>query len=320
MAQTRFPKEHVGLAARLTLSVALIAGLGHYIGSTKIVEQMLQANWEVLLVVIVALASHVLVVAPRWSKILAVLGYPMRVSQLIGSVFLGFLFNQLLPTAVGGDVIRAWRAKELGAPLDLAIHSVLIDRAAGILVVLVGVVLLLPFARASMLPSGSVWIIGALVLLTLVAGAYVLGRVEGITSRIVGGAQRAMAGFNASVGIMLRDPASSLVVLALSVIGQLIVIMATALLARDLQVALPLLDIVVITFFATLAAIVPISVGGWGVREGAMVGMFGLYGVPAESAFAISALFGMSMMLASVPGAFFLLRRRRSKTLGIAER
>ena len=64
----------------------------------------------------------------------------------MGSVFLGFLFNQVLPTAVGGDAYRVWRAKQLGVPLDVGIHSVLLDRAFGVLVVLAGTILLLPFA------------------------------------------------------------------------------------------------------------------------------------------------------------------------------
>ena len=66
----------------------------------------------------------------------------------------------------------------------------------------------------------------------------------------------------------------SLVALA----NQLLPAVAIWLLARELHVMIGPLDIAMITFVATLAATVPISVAGWGVREGALVFLFGLYG------------------------------------------
>ena len=69
------------------------------------------------------------------------------------------------------------------------------------------------------------------------------------------------------------------------------------------------LDIAMITFVATLAATVPISVAGWGVREGALVFLFGLYGIRSDAAFAVSVLYGLSLSLMSVPGLFLIVDR-----------
>jgi uncharacterized membrane protein YbhN (UPF0104 family) len=74
------------------------------------------------------------------------LGCRISWNALLGSVFVGILFNQLLPTAVGGDVLRAWRAKQLGATWETAIHSVLLDRATGVPIALIGAATLLPVA------------------------------------------------------------------------------------------------------------------------------------------------------------------------------
>ena len=62
-----------------------------------------------------------------------------------------------------------------------------------------------------------------------------------------------------------------------------------------------------ISFGAMLAAAIPISLAGWGVREGALVFLFGLYGVPAGTAFAISILFGACLVIASAPGILVLI-------------
>ena len=95
--------------------------------------------------------------------------------------------------------------------------------------------------------------------------------------------------------------------IVLSVIGQFIAAGAIGLLAHELQIQVSPLDAVVVTFGAMLAATIPISIAGWGVREGALVFLFGLYGVPAQSAFAVSILFGFCLILASAPGALVLL-------------
>ena len=73
-------------------------------------------------------------------------------------------------------------------------------------------------------------------------------------------------------------------------------------------ISLPALDLALITFISTLAATVPISIAGWGIREGALVYLFGLYGVRPETAFAVSILFGFALTLSSAPGALFILR------------
>lgn len=51
-----------------------------------------------------------------------------------------------------------------------------------------------------------------------------------------------------------------------------------------------------------LAAVLPISVAGWGVREGAMVVSLGWLNVPADAALAISISIGLLQLLVAVPG------------------
>jgi hypothetical protein len=51
-----------------------------------------------------------------------------------------------------------------------------------------------------------------------------------------------------------------------------------------------------------LISMVPISIAGWGVREGAMVSAFGLVGLRAADALAMSIVFGLIVSLVGVPG------------------
>ena len=50
-------------------------------------------------------------------------------------------------------------------------------------------------------------------------------------------------------------------------------------------------------------ALVPFTVGGWGLRELAMVSLFGNHGLTPERALVFSMYFGLTSIVASLPGA-----------------
>jgi hypothetical protein len=66
----------------------------------------------------------------------------------------------------------------------------------------------------------------------------------------------------------------------------------------------------VIVPIANLSALLPISISGWGVRESAFVLGFGMVGVAAADALALSILFGLLNMLVGVSGGLVWLARR----------
>jgi glycosyltransferase 2 family protein len=59
-------------------------------------------------------------------------------------------------------------------------------------------------------------------------------------------------------------------------------------------------------YLVTVVTLLPLSVGGWGLREGAVVALFGFVGVPSHSALAFSVLFGFAGIAASLPALAFV--------------
>jgi uncharacterized protein (TIRG00374 family) len=302
-------RQRLGLIVRLFFSIALIVGLGYNIGSTDILTQLNAVRWHVVAIAVIVLSSSVLLVTPRWTAILSALGYPLPPTALIRSVFVGFSFNQLLPTGFGGDVMRVLRARQLGVPTDIAVHSVLIDRASGVFISFVGAVALLPWMD-SRVATTVAWIIG----MTALAGIFICLLFWGLkrlrmTSSWLASVQRELDALGSSIQAFTKRPALAVLLLLVALANQLLPAVAIWLLASELHVIVGPLDIAMITFVATLAATVPISVAGWGVREGALVFLFGLYGVRSEVAFAVSVLYGVSLTLMSVPGLFLIIGR-----------
>jgi hypothetical protein len=63
-----------------------------------------------------------------------------------------------------------------------------------------------------------------------------------------------------------------------------------------------------------LATTLPLSIGGWGIREAGMVGMLGMVGIPRAGALVLSVQLGLLSVLMSLPaGVLWLLYRKRAR-------
>jgi uncharacterized protein (TIRG00374 family) len=89
------------------------------------------------------LAANALV-ALRWQLILSFASPSPGPAALLKIVFVGLFFNQVLPTGVGGDAVRAWRCSKLGVGLGAAVKSILLDRAWGYAVLVILYIAVLP--------------------------------------------------------------------------------------------------------------------------------------------------------------------------------
>jgi uncharacterized membrane protein YbhN (UPF0104 family) len=103
-------------------------------------------------------------------------------------------------------------------------------------------------------------------------------------------------------------------VLALSAGIQVILGVVLWTCARSLGVELSWADCFLVLGPALLASAVPVTIGGWGIREGAMAGGLIAIGTSAPDAVATAILFGMTLLAGALPGAaawLWLADRRR---------
>jgi len=105
---------------------------------------------------------------------------------------------------------------------------------------------------------------------------------------------------------------TALPVLSAAVVGQTALAFAVYLISCGLNVDLSLIDCVILMQPIALAVALPISVGGWGVRETAMIGLLGLVGVSSSAALSLSVQLGLLTIVATLPGAAFWLLHREA--------
>lgn len=284
-------------AARLLVSVSLLAFLIHGLDFTHLQGTFQHINIELAGAAALVLTLSPATSLPRWSAILQELKFPLPAATLARALYIGAFFNQMLPSTIGGDVWRVWACRRLGVPLTTATYSVLLDRLAGIIVIMMFLAGTLPWllARIGVEPIHSLGYVA--LALGVAAGmmilAYAIKPVRWL-GPLFGFARAAIA--------VASSPRTLWVMLTTAVAGQLVAVFGMYLLARAIGTSLSLTDCLVTLAPALLIAMVPVSLGGWGVREGAFIAILHYYGIMPAQALALSVLFGMALMGSALLG------------------
>ncbi len=298
--------------AKLAVSVALIAILFRNQNIGSVFTQILRIDPAALGLAIVALALIPPTLALRWSVILRAMATPRDFRTTFPLTMIGQFFNQALPSAVGGDVVRIWLLSKTGIATSAVISGVLIDRILGVLALLVIVTMELPWLLAIF--SGNPFVHGILALLIVCYGGFavslVLDRVPQSLMQF-----RAVRGF-AQISRDLRRTLAAVrftvPALGYGVINQLLSALAAFALATGLGLPIRFAAFLWLMPLANLVQTVPVSIGGWGIREGFFVTALGMTGLAGQGdALALSVLYGLLNVLVSLPGAPIWLMQRR---------
>lgn len=282
----------VALALRLALVAGLLAWIATRIDLAAFGRTLAAADprWLVAAGLVVVL-SHA-TAAWRWHRLLAAAGATWRFGHAASVYAAGVFLGLFLPTGVGGDVYRLARVRNSGAGLLRGAATILIERAIGLLALLVVGVGFVgaeagtrPWAVPLAIAIGA-GVVG-LTILALPGGPAALARgldcVPGPGPRLAGWVREA---FPAEVMDRLRGALPGTLVLSLANHGLLIGV--NVLLALGLGIAVPWTAIAAAVPLVLLAAQLPITPGGIGVREAGYVYFLGRVGLAEEAALAIA--------------------------------
>ncbi len=264
---------------------------------------------RILLAMILQLASNC-VATFRWSLIMARIGFRRPFSFYLKSFFKGAFFNQGLPTSIGGDGIRILDCSREKGTAEDAFYGVFIDRIVGLAGLLLLNICALLFNRRLLPPS--VYYPLLLILVALFSGLillFFLRRFRFITtSRILGYlgrlSERYFQVYSTLGSIALQT--------GLSVLNHLLAMTAFYVLGISIGLDYPIQVYLALVPPVILLTILPISLAGWGVREGAMVGFFLLIGADKSRVLSFSILYGLLALACSLPGLVVYLGERKT--------
>lgn len=248
------------------------------------------------------LQAQIFVLALRWQKLVIRCGAGLPLAQAFRYSMIATFFNQTLPSSVGGDAMRIWLVGKR-ANWRIATYSVLLDRVVGIVALATIVVACLPWTfalirnpvgRSALLMIGLGCIGASLIFVGLASQRLRVLQRWSLTRHLAAAAAIALA--------LLHSPRALIPIFGLSFVIHLLTALAAWSAARAVNADLPLLYSVFLVLPVVLIAVVPISIAGWGVREGAMVAAFGYAGLPPSDGLLVSLLFGAGYLVVGALG------------------
>jgi glycosyltransferase 2 family protein len=234
-------------------------------------------------------------------------------------------FSQTFISFLGGDALRIWRIRRLGLPLAKASSAVVLDRLIGTLVNHAFLLVTLPWFLGSnasdpvkiiLLVLAAAGVAGFALLVWLGSGRGRIGIMALLPARIRAGMVAAFVIEAATLGRDLLSGHRRLAwICALSGFMTMANMLTFVLILSGMGVALPLaLGCALLVPAIMEIAMLPISLAGWGLREGAAVVAFGALGLPADQALGASIAFGLMLAAVSMLGGILWLVDRREMT------
>lgn len=246
--------------------------------------------------------------AVRWQSVLRALGLRERLRALVPLYFAGQFVSNVLPTTIGGDVLRVSRLSKTNGEPETTFASVAIERLTGWfvlpLITFFGLAInpgLRQLGRATLLALAvAIVTLVALVVVLLAANHPRLGGRFSSTE----GWRRFVDAIHRGVTELRRQPLAALSILIAGLVYQVALCLAALMVAAALGFSWLGLTALLAFYPAVLILqVLPIGIAGLGVRESAFVLFLVPLGVPAEKAVALGLVLYVINVVASLFGA-----------------
>jgi uncharacterized membrane protein YbhN (UPF0104 family) len=296
--------------AKVALVVACIAFVIGRVDAAALPSDLMTLGRESWGVLGGLAALHVLALGLRWRAALLQLGERVPLPAVLGDLLVGVTYNSLLPSTVGGDVVRAYRCATRVQRESSALASIALERVIGLLclaaVPLVGLLATLHDAPRTLL---FVSLGASAAFAVAVAGLHLPFQ---LTARVVPTAFPRLAAFARETAEGLRQigPAARGRIAIWSLLYQALVAVSFVVVARALSTPHALRAVLVGVPIALVLAAIPISIGGFGVREGAFVAVLGPLGVTPSHALVMSLFWALEWLLIGVAGGVVIMVTR----------
>lgn len=262
----------------------------------------------------------ILASAWRWGLLLEVQNVQLPFRRLTSSFLIATFFNNFLPSNIGGDVVRVADTALAAGSKTLATTVVLIDRAIGLL----GLVLIAAMGATAGTrladaagPAGPALLWAGFALALLVA-APVLLVPHGLARTLLPlrrfhpeWVDERLSRLTAALARFRKAPGALGGCFAGAVFVQAILVAFYLAIAHSMRIPVSFAELAVVVPVSFILQMLPVSMNGFGVREATFGFYFSRLGLPLESALLVSFTGAALIMLFSLSGAIAYLGRAR---------
>ncbi|RPI03518.1 MAG: TIGR00374 family protein [Calditrichaeota bacterium] len=310
-------KKTVSFYFRFLISIFLIAYVFHKAGLGHLWETVKEAKLNYLLFSVALTPILIWASSWKWQIILRSLGIRLSAGRCFWLYVVGYFFNTVLPTNVGGDVVRAYAVGKSTDRRAEAFSSVFVERITGLSV------LLLMAITAFFLALRQLWNFWLNIALILSVVGYVLILLIVLSPRFMAKMTRSIK-FKAArilleklskfqnATLALKAHRGTLIFSILnSFLFYLLAVLNVYLSSLAFSSSLGLAEAFIITPIVMVITMIPVSIGGIGLAEGAYYFTFARFGIPGAIGLSVALLMRAKALLAGLCGGIYY------STLGI---
>jgi uncharacterized membrane protein YbhN (UPF0104 family) len=287
---------------RLAAGVTVLWFLWRQVGSAPFESGLRAVTWQAVVAAAVLTVLTTVCSAWRWCVVARALDVDIGLPRAVGAYYRSLFLNSVLFGGVVGDVHRAVTHGRRAGDVGRGLRAVAWERLCGQVVqalVTVVVLLVVPSPVGSALP----YVLAGVAAVAVGAALVVRGADRRCRSRL-GQAARAVSA-DLRHALLVRNVWPRLVLASVLVVAGHTVTFVIA--ARVAGSTARLGELAALLMVVQTAMVVPVTVGGWGLREGVAAWAFGAAGLGAATGVSVAILYAVLMLAAVAPGAYLLL-------------
>lgn len=319
-------RPRLGFGIRVVATLAMLVIL-----VTRVHFASLVPHWDIdsvgwLAGALVVTLLGIVLASIRWQRVLSILELKSRITRLVPTYLASLFISNFLPTTIGGDVLRVSRISSENGETPRSFASVVLERLSGWVVLpFITLAALIINPTLLHLPGGGrpMRIAVTVSVLTLALLAIVLG--AGGHPRL-GGRLAANAGWRRFTGAIhlgldrfRQQPLAAAEVLAAGFGYQLAVVAAAFLTGRALGLPVGWTAFMAFMPVVAIVQVLPFpTIGGLGLREGALVLFLAPLGVTQSHAIALGLMvYGINLTVSLLGAPAFAAGRRRAQAVPV---
>jgi uncharacterized protein (TIRG00374 family) len=246
----------------------------------------------------------------RWKKIAKNLNSELSYLIILKIFWIGHFFSQFLPSSIGGDLVRIWMTSKYKISTIKSISVTLCDRFFGFLANLAIPVIayLLIKNPINTYIKNTIYIYILFVLALIVSLVIYKKFLRSFVERFY--FLKKITILTDDLEVLLTKPKTTVNILLHSILIQLGHVVTIYLISLSIGVNLNFIEVSLIAPTVLLVSMLPISYGGWGVREGAMIVGLGFFSIAKECSLSISVIYGFVQIISSAPGLLLWLKSK----------
>lgn len=313
--------SHLRTILKAVLSLGLLGYLIYLADPVKILE-VLDHVWYENGIIYLSIAAglfllSLLVLSFRWQILVSGYGLNIPTRTLFKYYLVGLFFNNFLPTGIGGDVLRIYNLIRSSGDRTISFASVMTERLLGISSTLILALVSILILREEFRSNLVLYLITAMILLVILFFSIAFSKklaapIEKFTEKLtLFRLGERIQKFLDAIRFYSDSKIVYLKILAVSLVGQILIIVKAYFLALALGIDVNLIYMFVVVPIAIILSMLP-SINGLGFRDGGYVILLAKVGVSKAAALSLSLLTIFIPMLISIAGGIIFMLQKKN--------